>query len=102
MNTRQIQPKPIFTQDGEKNATILALTNFFDYHFDDGSGKVNYQLLGMESPGIQIDELGNEHSLPEVAVLYFTGTIEIPSNIVQQWGTSDEIIWNYIITNLNL
>lgn len=86
-NTKQIQPVSIWTKNGNKNATILALVNFFDYHFDNGNGKVNYKLIGMES---------------EVAVEYASENIEIPSSIIQQWGASDDIIWNYIVTTLGL
>lgn len=102
MNTRQISPKQIFTTNGEKTATILTLTNFYGYHFDDGGGLVDYALLGMESPGTQIDENGNEIQLSESAVCYFNSTIKIPSEIVVQWGSDDEIIWNYIMQTLNI
>ena len=101
-NTRQIQPETIFTSNGNKTATILSLINFFDYHFDDGSGKVNYKLIAMESPGSSIDSNGDTVILPESAVDLFNGMIEIPSSIVQQWGASDDVIWNYIASQLNL
>ena len=56
----------------------------------------------MESPGTQIDENGDTHLLPESAIVYFSGTIEIPPNIIQQWGTSDDIIWTYVLNTLGL
>jgi hypothetical protein len=87
-NTRQIQPINIWSPDGEKQINTLALTNFFDYHFDDGSGKVEYKLISVDS------DLG--------ATEYFVGNIEIPSSIVQQWGADDTIIWDYVATALNL
>lgn len=102
MNTKNIQPKTIFTQYGEKDATILALKEFYGYHFDDGGGKVNYELLGMESPGVQYQENDDVTILPEVAVCYFTGTIDIPSSVVTQWGNDDNIIWDYIMNKLQI
>ena len=102
MNTKKIQPTLIFTPNGEKTATILALTDFYGYHFNNDTGNVTYQLLGMESPGTQIDENGDTHLLPESAIVYFSGTIEIPPNIIQQWGTSDDIIWTYVLNTLEL
>jgi len=33
---------------------------------------------------------------------YFPGAIAIPSSIVQQWGASDDVIWNYVANSLNL
>jgi len=88
MNTRQIEPTNIFTQTGNVTATLIAFTNFYDYHFDNNSGNVNYQLLTF------IDESGYE--------VVFTGTIAIPASIIQQWGSDDEIIYNYIISSLGL
>jgi len=88
-NTRQIKPVQIWTANGQKEASILALTNFFDYHFDDGNGKVTYKLIGMEGE-------------PTSAYEYITANIEIPSSIIQNWGADDSIIWNYIAEQLNL
>lgn len=102
MNTKQIQPVNIWTKNGNKNATILALANFFDYHFDDGSGKVNYKLIGIESAGTTTDADGNIITLPDVAVEYASENIEIPSAVIQQWGASDEIIWSFICSQLNI
>lgn len=102
MNTRTIQPKSVWTPSGEKTATIFALTNFSNYRFDNGPGLVSYKLTGMESPGTSIDENGQTITLPESAVDYFLGTIEIPANVIQQWGESDEIIFNYVANQLGL
>ena len=88
-NTRQIKPVQIWTANGQKEASVLALTNFFDYHFDDGNGKVTYKLIGMEGE-------------PESAIEYITANIEIPSSIIQNWGADDSIIWNYVAEQLNL
>ncbi len=102
MNTKNIKPTTIFTSNGEKIATILALTEFYGYHFNNDTGNVTYQLLGMESPGTQLDENGNTCLLPESAVVYFSGTLKIPPTIIQQWGTSDDIIWEYVLNTLEI
>ena len=88
-NTRQIQPIQIWTANGQKEVSILALTNFYDYHFDNGSGKVTYKLIGMVGE-------------PASAIEYIVADINIPSEIIQQWGASDDIIWNYVAETLNL
>ena len=88
MNTRQIEPIQVWTPNGTKTITVLALSNFFDYHFDDGSGKVEYKLVSVNI------ELG--------ATEHFVGIIEVPASVVHQWGTDDSIIWNYVSTTLNL
>jgi len=93
MNTRNIQPTNLWTPSGVKQATILSLYNFYDYHFDDGGGKVSYKLIGMEAP--EVDQ-------PEVAVDYYSGVVDIPAAIIQQWGASDDVIWTYVSNQLNL
>lgn len=89
MNTKQIQPKQVWTANGEKSATILALVNFHDYHFDNGGGVVTYKLIGMEGD-------------PQSAFEYFTGELAVPSEIVQQWGASDAIMWDFVGQSLNI
>jgi len=102
MNTKKIQPKTIWTPSGDKTATILSLTNFFDYHFDNGGGTVSYALIGMESSGTTTLEDGTIITMPESAVNYYNGNINVPSEIVQQWGASDDIIWSYAASALGL
>ena len=93
-NNRQIQSKQIWA-DGEKTATILALTNFTDYHFDGGTGKVYYSLLGMETKVTESESY-------QVAVEYYNGIVDIPAEVINQWGASDEVIWAYVCSTLNL
>jgi hypothetical protein len=87
-NTRSIQPITTWTPEGEKTINLLALSNFSDYHFDDGAGKVEYKLIGADP------ELG--------ATEYFINKLEVPASIIQQWGADDEIIWDYVVTTLGL
>jgi hypothetical protein len=88
-NTRTIQPTSVWTPNGVKLATILSLTNFYDYHFDDGGGMVNYVLSGMEGD-------------PESAIAYYTANLPIPSSVIQQWGASDDVIFDYVANQLGL
>ena len=101
-NIKQIQPKQIWTEKGDKVSTLFALTNFANYHFDNGAGLVSYKLIGMESPGTTTDENGNTVNLPESAVDYYFGQINIPASVIQQWGTDDGIIFEYVATTLGL
>lgn len=86
-NTRKIQVINLWSSDGIKSVDTIALVNFYDYHFDDGGGKVTYKLIGFEN---------------EVAVEYFIGDIEIPSAIVSQWSGTDDIIFSYVANSLGL
>lgn len=91
-NTRQIEPTTIWSPSGNRVAIYLGLINFFDYRFDNQGGTATYTLLGMQDnpDGIQ------------TAVDLYTANIVIPSEIVQQWGESDEIIFIYVASQLNL
>lgn len=92
MNTRSIQPKTIWTDSGEKTATSLALINFSDYHFDGGGGIVTYKLIGVKDNGDQAPSADD----------LFTGYVTIPSPIVNQWGQSDEVIWTFVASYLQI
>ncbi len=66
----------------------MPLNNFYDYHFDNGNGKVSYILIETN------DELG--------ATEHYKGELTIPAELFNQRGTDDSIIWNYVMTQLNL
>lgn len=87
-NTKKIQTIQIWSPTGQKSIDTLSLTNFFDYHFDDGNGKIQYKLISS-------DELNG-------ATDVYTSILEIPSDIIQQWGTSDDVIWEYVGEQLGL
>ncbi len=87
-NVKAISPKSVWTDSGEKWANYLSLTNFRDYHFDDGSGIVEYSLIGPDS---------SDGLTP-----YFNGSITIPASVIQNWGASDDIIWDYVTTELQI
>jgi hypothetical protein len=91
-NTRQIEPTSIWSPTGNVEATFLGLIDFFNYHFDNGGGTATYSLIGMQDNGDGIP----------VAVDLYVANIGIPSAIIQQWGASDEIIFQYVANQLNL
>jgi len=105
-NSRQIESKEMWSPNGLQTATILSLTNFHDYHFDNGSGYVTYKLIGMQDNGYQT--INNEdgtittNKLPDSAIELHTADLEIPSNIIQNWGDDDQIIFEYAATKLSL
>jgi hypothetical protein len=102
-NTREIFPQqPIWTSNGSKNAKYLALTDFFNYHFDNGGGIVTYKLIGEKDNGTSTLEDGTIVQNPSSLIDLFQGNVSIPSNIVQQWGASDDIIFQYVATTLGL
>ena len=84
MNTKDIQPINIWSPSGQRVVNKISLDNFYGYKFDDGIGYVDYTLIGSQGE------------------IYYNGNVEIPSSIIQQWGSSDDVIWNYVLTTLNL
>jgi hypothetical protein len=102
-NTREISPQvSVWTPSGSKNAKYLALTDFFNYHFDNGGGYVTYKLIGEQDNGTSTLEDGTVVTNPPSLVDLYQSNLSVPSNIVQQWGASDEIIFNYVATTLGL
>lgn len=81
---KEIQTIQIWSPLGYKEIKYIDLIDFSGYKFDNGTGNVTYILLGL-------DEIG-----------YYENKIEIPANIIQQWGADDDIIWSYIGTTLGL
>lgn len=86
MNTRPIQPKQSWSPEGG-NITVdtLCLKDFFHYFFDGEGGKVSYSL-----------------SDSQTGLDYFMGTLDVPASVVQQWGTSDDIMFQFVALALNL
>lgn len=86
MNTRNITP---ITSWSPENGTIildkLMMKDFNHYFFDGGSGWATYCL---QDSSTQLE--------------YFNKTMEIPSSIIQQWGASDDIIFEYVAQQLNI
>lgn len=86
MNTRNITPITSWSpENGSITIDKLILKDFVHYFFDGGSGWVNYSL-GDSSTDLE----------------YFAKTIEIPSSTIQQWGASDDIIFEYVANALGL
>jgi hypothetical protein len=91
MNTRIIEPITVFTTEGPKEVSLLSLVNFCGYNFLNSSGIVSYILSGL----INVDGVDSY-------VEYIHNTLEVPAEIVQQWGSDDEIIFDYVATALGL
>lgn len=86
MNTRKIQTTNTWSpQTGNVTLDTLVLKDFHHYFFDGGSGLVSYTL---------------KNSISDTE--YFNANIEIPSNVLEQWGASDDIIFNYVAGQLGL
>ena len=84
MNTRKIQPIQTWSpESGNIELDTLCLKDFFHYFFNGEGGMVSYSLINSSN--------NNE---------YFQNNIEIPASVIQNWGASDDIIWNYVASEL--
>lgn len=105
-NNKAIQPISFWTPSGVVNVSYLGFKNFSDYHFDNGNGNLYYCLISMVNNGTQtiIDENGDEQivTIPDSAVEVYNGILEIPSNIMADWGADDTVIFNFAAEQLGL
>ena len=85
-NTRNITPISAWTASGQQTVTMFSITDFFNYGFlPNCEGTVTYRLFNTQ--GESAEEL-------------IVGNLQIPSEIVQQWGTDDGIIFIYVAQKL--
>lgn len=85
-NTRNITPISAWTALGQQTVTMFSLTDFFNYGFlPFCEGTVTYRLFNTEG---------------ESAVELIVSQLQIPSEIVQQWGADDGIIFDYVAQQL--
>jgi hypothetical protein len=101
-NTRPIQPVSVWSPSGPKTAIYLGLTNFSDYHFDGGGGTVSYTLIGLQDNGDYVIDDGTVVENPPSSVDLYNANLLVPSSVVQQWGESDSIIFEYVASQLGL
>ena len=86
MNTRKIQTTSTWSpESGNVTLDTLVLKDFHHYFFDGGNGLVSYCLKNSASD-----------------LEYFNANIQIPSNVLEQWGASDDIIFHYVASQLGL
>lgn len=96
MDTRKIKPVTFWTANGNKKADELKLYNFHNYNFDASDSAVSYKLgYTVGTPDMDGNELTEFVSLNE-------GSVILPYQLVETWGSDDEPIWQYVLTELKL
>lgn len=91
MNMRNIKPIDFWTPDGTKTADKVMLYNFHGYNFDGTESWVSYRVGRSDSDG-------EKHSFS----VFSEGSVSVPDEIVQSWGSDDECIFDHVIATLNL
>ena len=81
---KEIQIIQVWSPLGSRDINYINLIDFSGYKFNNGSGYVTYTLIGVD------------------LITYYENQIEVPANIIQQWGADDTIIWDYVVETLGL
>lgn len=97
-NTRNIQPVEMLAYMGSamRQAEYIKFVSFSGYDFADNPGHVKYEIYAVNRP---LTDLGQPLEYHE---LLSTGEVELPQELVQQWGIDDEPIIDYVIESLGL
>lgn len=93
MNTRSIKTVRIWIAGSNKSADTLQLYNFAGYDFT--SSPASFVSYRMGKAGTDQDGNPTFESLSE-------GSITLPVELVDDWGSDDTPIWDYVATALNL
>ena len=96
-NVRFIEQTDIISSFSAVNkiAEYIKLSNFSGYDFDETPGDVTCETYAINRP---VTDLGYPLEYHE---LLRQETIALPSDIINNWGTDDEIIFDYVIETLN-
>jgi hypothetical protein len=96
MSKKQIKPVSFWTFDGNKQANEIMLYNFHQYDFDGTDSVVSYKLGYTNS---MVDPNGESQ---EYWVSLNEGSVKLPDSLVQSWGSDDDLIFDYVVGELNL
>jgi len=99
-NEREIQPIQTWVNGEVKTMIILRLDNYFQYDFLMNPGTVHYCLCGY-SEEQQTDIDGNTIDVINKPSI-IDGNIQMNWPLIENWGTDDEPIFEYVRQQLNL
>lgn len=85
--TKQFTPKQLWSTNGIQTIDTIKLTNFTGYDFHESMGRVEYAI-------------GN--TIEDVFTPLINGSVELPEEVVNNWGASDEPVIDYVIAKLGL
>jgi hypothetical protein len=95
-NIRNIQPVEMLAYMGSamRQAEYIKFVSFSGYNFSDDPGHVKYEIYAVNRP---LTDLGQPLEYHELLTV---GEVPLPKELVEQWSTDDEIIFDYVLNIL--
>ena len=88
-NEREIQPLSLWLNGELYTASIFALNSYGGYDFIESAGMIQWSLL-------------NYDNLSNVKKQIAQGVIPLTYDLVEDWGTDDQPIFDYAAQQLNI
>jgi hypothetical protein len=88
-NDRAIQPLNLWINGQSSTADVLTLDGYSGYNFVDSAGEVHYVLSSYDSA-------------TDTKTSIVQGVVQLDYTIVEDWGSDDQPIFEYVAQQLNL
>lgn len=95
-NEIRIQPINTWVNGVIKTLTVFKLDNYFQYDFLMWPGRVHYCLCEYNT---FTDDNGVEYPNH---ITIIDGNVDLPLTLIENWGTDDTPIFDYVLTQLGL
>lgn len=99
-NERQIQPIQTWVNGNVVTLSVIKIDNYYGYDFIQNAGYAHYCLCEYSETTIQ-DYDGNDILIANKRSV-LDGSIPMTWQLIENWGTDDEPIFQYVLNQLNL
>lgn len=89
INDRQIQPINLWVNGVSSTAEVITLDGYSGYNFVDSAGEVHYVLSSYDAA-------------TETKTSIIQGVVQLSYDVVENWGTDDQPIFDYVAQQLNI
>ena len=89
VNERKIIRQKIWLNGVDSFANILAIDGFSGYNFIDNPGQIHYNMIAYDSTTDERTRI-------------LSGVLPLTMAVIANWGADDQIIFDYVATELGL
>lgn len=89
VNDRAIQPLNLWINGVSSTASVITFDGYAGYNFVDNAGEVHYVLSSYDAA-------------TDTKTSIIQGVVQLDYATVENWGTDDQPIFNYVATQLNI